>query len=54
MESYLYGGPDDEGHIHYRDPKYNENYGGEYDGDNYCEECFSEQLEKAELAGAEN
>jgi hypothetical protein len=45
-ESYSYGGPEGEDHLDYKDLKPLENYGGEYDGEDYCEECLP--LEEAE------
>jgi hypothetical protein len=46
VESYSYGGPDGEDHVDYGKPEYFENYGGDHDGDGYCEDCLP--LEEAD------
>jgi hypothetical protein len=43
VESYSYGGAHGEDHIDYNEPDYFENYGGDRDGDSYCDGCFHDE-----------
>jgi hypothetical protein len=37
---YAWGGPLGEDHLDYGELRPRENYGGEYDGQDYCDECY--------------
>jgi hypothetical protein len=49
----VYGGEYGDDHIDYGDLKPGDNYGGEYDGEDYCDECFDE-LVRAETDDEED
>jgi hypothetical protein len=51
---FVYGGKYGDDHIDYGELERGEDYGGEYDGEDYCDECYDELVREEDEDGGED
>jgi hypothetical protein len=50
----VYGGEYGDDHIDYGELERGDDYGGEYDGEDYCDECYDELVREEDEDGGED